>query len=482
LTAAAPPASEPWPGAGGDWPRTTRVLPWLIAAFVAMLWLVPFDDVELRVPMPIDPLLDRFALGLLALLWAVSLISRQPGRPRLRPLTRVDVAIGAFLLIAVASVVVNIERISIHDELQPATKAIVLLLSFFLFFAVVSTTLRPAELRNFAILIVGLASVTAVGVIWEYRTGTNLFYDWTRSLAPPGFDIGNEVSDPRWGRRSITGPTGHPLAAAAILALALPFAVTGLVESKRRHARLLYALAIAAIFIALMSTLRKTAMFAPAAALLVLLFYRPRAMLRLLPLGIALVLAVQVVAPGALGSIRKQVHPERLEQAGTFQDRVADYDAIRPDIRAHPAFGRGYGTYAHDKYRLLDNQYLGILIGTGYVGFAAYIALWIGTIGVAGRAARSRDPGRASPALAVSAAAAAFGTAAALFDVNAFPHVPYLFLLCAAMAVVLALGEDEREPLTLRDRQIALAPAGTAGPVAGLSASTSTRAAGKRPS
>ena len=32
---------------GGDWPHTTRVLPWMIAGFIVMLWLVPFNTVEL---------------------------------------------------------------------------------------------------------------------------------------------------------------------------------------------------------------------------------------------------------------------------------------------------------------------------------------------------------------------------------------------------------------------------------------------------
>ena len=46
----------------GDWPRTTRVLPWMIAGFIVMLWLVPFNSVQLAVSTPIDMHLDRLAL------------------------------------------------------------------------------------------------------------------------------------------------------------------------------------------------------------------------------------------------------------------------------------------------------------------------------------------------------------------------------------------------------------------------------------
>ena len=34
------------------WPHTTRLLPWAFAVFLAVLWLVPFDSIELLVPSP----------------------------------------------------------------------------------------------------------------------------------------------------------------------------------------------------------------------------------------------------------------------------------------------------------------------------------------------------------------------------------------------------------------------------------------------
>ena len=36
------PAPEP-PAATDDWPRTSRPMPWALAAFMAMIWLVPFE-------------------------------------------------------------------------------------------------------------------------------------------------------------------------------------------------------------------------------------------------------------------------------------------------------------------------------------------------------------------------------------------------------------------------------------------------------
>jgi len=438
--------TEPHPvetsGPGGDWPHTRRPLPWLIAAFVVMLWLVPFDAIDLPIPLPMDSKLDRFVLGAMALAWIFSLLSTDPGRARLRRPTGVDIAAVLFLTVCVASVLINVERIAIDDELELAIKKIALIASFVIFYAIVSTSLRPAELRSFSILIVALAAFTAVGIVIEYRLDRNLFFEWSDKLLPASFDVGAENSDPRWGRRSITGPTSHGLAATAILAMALPFGIIRLLQSRERRSRILYAIAVALILTATMSTLRKTAVFAPAAALLVLLAYRPRDMVRLLPLGFVIIFCIQAAAPGALSSIRKQLAPSSLERVGTVQDRVSDYDAIKPDVQSYPALGRGYGTYDHNKYRLLDNQYLNIELGIGYLGLAAYIAFWMSVMGVADYAIRGPTRRWAGPALGASSAALVFGIVSALFDVMAFPHVPYLLLFCAGMAVVASRAEN----------------------------------------
>lgn len=43
-----PPRRSPLTGrAAADWPRTTRLLPWSIAGLIAMIWLTPFDRLQL---------------------------------------------------------------------------------------------------------------------------------------------------------------------------------------------------------------------------------------------------------------------------------------------------------------------------------------------------------------------------------------------------------------------------------------------------
>ena len=68
---------------GGDWPNTTRVLPWMLAAFIAILWLTPFNTISLSASLPFDLKLDRLVLPFILLAGSSSLLRGGPGAPRL---------------------------------------------------------------------------------------------------------------------------------------------------------------------------------------------------------------------------------------------------------------------------------------------------------------------------------------------------------------------------------------------------------------
>ena len=70
-TARAPALTTP----SDNWPHTRRPLPWLLAGFLAMLFLLPFDSIILKVHMPANATLDRV---LLMSMLAVFLASRRP--------------------------------------------------------------------------------------------------------------------------------------------------------------------------------------------------------------------------------------------------------------------------------------------------------------------------------------------------------------------------------------------------------------------
>ena len=110
-----------------------------------------------------------------------------------------------------------------------------------------------------------------------------------------------------------------------------------------------------------------------------------------------MLLAMPIVAPGALGSIRNQLFTSQVAQSNSTTGRTQDYAAVQPDLAAHPTFGRGYGSYDPHKYRIIDNQYIGLAIETGFVGVGAYLLMLLGVVVAARPALRSGDPRAARP-------------------------------------------------------------------------------------
>jgi hypothetical protein len=445
LSGSAPALSGP---AGGDWPHTTRLLPWALAGFVAMLFLVPFDALDLPVGLPLNSNADRPFLVILVALWLLSMaVLGSSARPHLR-LTRVHLAAVAFFAVCCIGVALNGAALANMDEVTLVLKKLALLASYLVFFFVVASALRAREVPRFAAMIVVLGSVVAVATVVEYRLHFNVFYElWSKLLPvakPADLDAPDSI-----GRLTVYGPTSQPLELAALLAVVLPFAVMGAIDSGTRRRRLLYSLAIGLLLAGGVATSRKTSLVAPAGAVALLLAYRPRAVARsLLGLGMVLVVLVHFTSPGALGSVLNQLEPGHVDGVLSTTDRTARYDAVLPDVMRHPLLGRGFASYDPHKYRILDNEYLGLLITTGGIGVALYAAILVAMMSLAHATIRGGDARRSSLALATLAAVGVVALASALFDVLSFPHVPYLLFFVAGMIVALR----ERLPLAARAR------------------------------
>jgi hypothetical protein len=426
---------------GGDWPHTTRLLPWALAGFVAMLFLVPFDALDLPIGLPLDSNIDRPFLVLLVALWLLSMVVlSKTARPRLR-LTRVHFAALGFFAVCCIGVGLDGAALANMGEVTLVLKKLSLLASYLVFFFVVSSALHAREVPRFAVLIVVLGSIVAVATVVEYRLHYNIFYElWGKLLPivkPADLDAPDSI-----GRLTVYGSTSQPLELAALLAMVLPFAVMGAIDSPTRRQRLLYSLAIALLLAGGVATSRKTSLVAPAGAVLLLLAYRPRAVGRsLLGLGLVLAVLVHFSSPGALGSVLSQLEPGHFGGVLTTTDRTARYDAVQPDVMRHLLLGRGFASYDPHKYRILDNEYLGLLITTGVIGVAAFGAILMAMMSMAHATIRGgrwvADSGRSSLALAALASVGVVALASALFDVLSFPHVPYLLFFVAGMIVAL---------------------------------------------
>ena len=421
---------------GGMWPRTNRLLPWLVAAFLAMVWLVPFDSIIAPFSLGVDSKLDRVMLVIVAGVWL--LIAAGGGRygPRFRR-SPLNFALLLFIVAALASIATRLTVLTNLDELSPSIKQVALLLSYVTFFYFVVTVIRPEEVRNLLKFMVILACLTAIGTVWEYRTGTNLFYNWAHSLFK-GFTVLQPASTAGSAdvRQVVEGPTQTPLADAAILSIALPFAFIFMFHAKERRTKILWYLATGIILAGTVATLRKTAILIPLGALFTICVYLPKKrLLRYTPAFLLLVVAIKIAAPHAISQIKYQF--ENFNGNSTTH-RTSEYPAVTADILAHPLLGRGYGSYDPQVYMILDDQYLGTLVETGFLGFAAYLFVLLTGAAVARKAIRSGDPERAPPAIALMGAVVGFAVASATFDVLAFAQAPYLLLFVLALAVISA--------------------------------------------
>jgi O-antigen ligase len=419
-----------------DWPNTGRLLPWLLFAFLAMLWVIPFDSINLPFGGPVDMTIDRPVLVLLAAVWLFGANALREGRPALTSPTHW--AFGVFTLVAVLSVLANSETLVRLGELELSVKHLALLASYGAFFALAASIIRPTEVAKLTKAMLGLASITALGTIIEFRFGTNVFHEYIGPLFPGFVRPASIGAIDSIGRKEVLGPGIQPLAVAMMLTMALPFALSWLMQAKERRQRFLYATVVVLLVGGAVATQKKTSMVGPSVCILVLLLYRPRQMLRLAPLAVVVIGVVHLIAPGALGDVFDQLLPNQVGKVNTTQDRVSDYEAIRPDLVSHPLLGRGYESYDQKKHRILDNQYLTLGIGVGLLGLLSYLAIFGTAFLAAHRGSRSEDPERAAPALAAAAAIAAALVAGAILDFLAFPQLPYLFCFIAAIAVVLA--------------------------------------------
>jgi hypothetical protein len=442
----APRPIEPSRG-DGDWPHTRRVLPWSIACFIAMIWLVPFDKIKLAFATPVDLWLDRLVLPVIVAIWLLAFAAGRRFAPQLR-ITGVHLALGAFLACAALSVVLDASYLSHTGELTLALKQVPLLFSYMSIFVIVASSVRRTEVPAFMTYTLVLAVICGIGVVVEFRLGINVFNVVSAQVLPAGLfhfvaDGSGKAVD-SLGRPWVVGPAGFGVETVGMMTMALPIAVVGLLGSSTRKRRILYGLAIVVLVAAIFATQRKSALLAPVFVMLTLAYYRRRELLSLAPLGLVMAVMVAAISPGAVHGVISQFTRSDRSQVATVSDRAADYDAIRPDVWTHLLFGRGYGSYAHTTYRILDSEILGRTVETGVLGLAAFVLIALSVIFAARKTVSARDPQWAPIALVGTAAAVCFLELSTLYDEMGYPHGTYIFLCLAGFVVI--VGAPQAQP------------------------------------
>lgn len=421
-------------------PHTSRPLPWVLAGFLGMIFFIPITTTQLKVHLPVDSKIDRFAVIALVLVWIVVGGDQRTFRDSPRSKLYVGAAL-VFLAIVMYGIFLNSPRIINLGEFQIAQKALPLLFSFFVVSWFALTALRPEDLQGLSSYLIGLGTMVAVGMIVERRLDYNVFYSISTTLLRPIATVGpafdfNNASVGYDDRVSIIGPTDHPLAATTLLAMVMPFALLRVFDPPSRKSWWINAIAFTLMVSAAFSTERKSGPIAVLVVIAFIGFYHPRKLLRLAPLGVILLGFVHLSSPHSLGTL---LSPSQWFDSSSTAHRSGDLDAIWPDIQAHPLLGRGYGTIditQADQFRILDNQYLSIVWQLGLVGLGAFMWMILAPVVGARRARHSEDPILARNALAASASCVAYFVVNALFDTFTYNQVTYLFMILAAYCTV----------------------------------------------
>nr|WP_281386459.1 O-antigen ligase family protein [Jiangella mangrovi] len=157
-----------------------------------------------------------------------------------------------------------------------------------------------------------------------------------------------------------------------------------------------------------------------------------------------ILVGLRLVLPGALGTILALF--ENIGNDPSISGRTEDYAAADKFITSSPWFGRGFATFTPELYRLLDNQYLGMLIEVGFIGLVALVALLVTALflgrGAALRCGATTPEGQLS--IGVSAAVAVFAVSFGTFDGLGFAaaaNALFLFIGLSAAVWRIAVAE-----------------------------------------
>ncbi len=236
-------------------------------------------------------------------------------------------------------------------------------------------------------------------------------------------------------RNGFNRPAGtalHPIEFGAVISMILPIALTlALNDRSRNLLRRWYP--VVAMALAAVLSISRSALIASLLALVLLAasWSRTRRLI-----GAAAVLglgsAVFLTIPGLLGALLGLF--TGIGDDSSAQSRSGSYAIAAEFIARSPLVGRGLFTF-QPRYRILDNQYLGLMIDVGALGLMSFVALIVAGLWCA-RAVRRHTAEaytrEVAQSLVGSIAAGASGLA--LFDGFSFPMSAGLFFLILGLS------------------------------------------------
>lgn len=353
---------------------------------------------------------------LLAGYWVATRIMRQPSRQTLRQPIRVAMLLLCAAIV-ISYIVANTRAID-GTEMRAADVGMLLLVGWVgVAFATMDLIPTRADLDTVLRRLVFAGGALATLGLLQFVTKQ----PFTNYIEIPGLRA-NTTLNSVYERGGLTRPAGtalHPLEFAAVLTMILPLALHyAILDDTRSALRRWYpALVIGG---AIPISISRSAVLSAIVVLAFILPTWPPLRRRYAYVAIVGLMAVlYLVVPGLIGTISDLF--TGISNEGSAQSRTNSYALAGFFISHSPLFGRGFGTFL-PAYRILDNQYLGMLIETGIVGLLCLLGVFATAITAAVRVRRGSDD-EADRSLAQSLAAAVASACAslALFDGFSFP-------------------------------------------------------------
>jgi hypothetical protein len=202
----------------------------------------------------------------------------------------------------------------------------------------------------------------------------------------------------------------------------------------------------------------RTAVLMAMTTLIVFFWLRPRETRKAWPVLLPAVVAIHLVLPSTIGTLRASFFPEeglianQSQSVGSRgQGRIADLGPALEEYSQRPILGQGLGTRVVDgenpNAQILDNQWLRSLLETGAAGLFALLWLIGRAVRQLSRCARA-ETGRAGwLAVALAASITAFAVGMFTFDAFSFIQVTIiLFILLGFSAGIIGARQATAVP------------------------------------
>lgn len=432
----------------------------LLALTIFVILFIPIKRYELPGNLPFDLEPYRITVALVMAGWIVSLLVDP--RVRLRA-SGLEGPLALIALSSLASVLVNPGRVDSLDVGSDVVKGLMFLLSFLVVFYLIVSVVRTFDHVHFLVrMIVAGGGFVAAWALVEAWTGFNFFNHLSQFIPMLSLKEATE-SEPmmRGSRLRVFASSQGAIPLGAALIMLVPLAVH-LARTSKRSAPwwgICLVLALGAL-----ATRSRTSVVMIFVVMLVFLWLKPKETRRALAvLLIPAVLAVHVVLPGTIGSLKGSFFPEGgliAQQSANpgwrGSGRIADIGPAMEEFVAQPLLGQGYGTRLTGRVRanalILDNQWLKTLLETGAVGVVAWLWLFIRFARRLAPAAK-RDPTERGWLLtAVAASVISFAVGMFFYDAFAFVQVTFLAYILLGLGVALSAARL-RHPAEVRARR-----------------------------